>query len=141
MMALGACKKDEPQVSQHSQEKVQMSGGASGFVATLNYSQHDIDSIAQIKGVEQAATAKGAMDYWLVFPPKLPIPPHLMPVNNIAQLSATDSSAEYSAHSVHAPKSVLVSLRKKMAGKQVVWIVQRVEEVASDEKMTPPQKP
>jgi hypothetical protein len=136
---LNGCKKGDdpvtkqPPVANFQNDRVRMEGGRSGTIVSFMYTQHDIDSLAEMKDIGKTSDPVGAQEFWMTFPPKIQVPPHSVPLEKISLLGKTDSTAQLTGHSLHAPFNVIVSLAKRMHGNQTIWVVTRSEDIRDDD--------
>jgi hypothetical protein len=141
MLSASACKKADGPAANSIQpttpgpnDKIQMEKGDLGPVTKINYSKSDIDSLVNMPGPKPPADARGAMEYWLAMPPRLPLPAHVLAETNIALISQTDTTAQFSTQPAHAPMKLLVTVAKRNNGTASIWLVTRIEEIPSDVK-------
>ncbi len=135
LLVTSACKKvDEPTGKPNGprpgqNERVQTEPGQSGLVSKISYSQHDIDSLLKLPVQMRPADARGAVEYWLAEPLRMPPGAHFLPTKNITPIEQTDSTALFSADVKQGPMSLLVTLAKKKNGTESIWVVTRIEQI------------
>jgi hypothetical protein len=100
--------------------------GPNGEAFTVEYSERALDSVLKLPATERPATAEAAAEYHLSMPPKLTIPPHMLPAKDIKLVEKTDTTATFSFVGEHHPINGLLGLRKVSKGTDTTWIVQMV---------------
>ncbi|MDP4219230.1 MAG: hypothetical protein Q8916_06410 [Bacteroidota bacterium] len=69
----------------------------------------------------------GALDIFVNLPPGGPIPPHLLPAQNIKRIGKTDSTVTYSFVSGTTKTDVKVTLKKIYVDRDTLWDVMLVQ--------------
>jgi hypothetical protein len=100
--------------------------GPNGETFTIEYSDRALDSVLKLPAAERPATPEAAAQYHLSMPPKLTVPPHLLPAKDIKLIERTDTTAVFSFAVEHNPLKGLLALRKASNGADTAWVVQMV---------------
>ena len=97
-----------------------------GETFAVEYSDRALDSVLLLPASERPATAEAAAEYHLSMPPKLTVPPHFIPVEEIKLTEKTDTTATFTFVGAHNPIKGILLLRKVRRGADSAWIVQMV---------------
>lgn len=82
-----------------------------------------IDSILVLPAEQRPTNPDTAAQYYLSFPPKVPIPPHFLPAQKIAQSRAQGDTVYYKFMAPNAPVWGEMSLARVTNGKDTAWVV------------------
>jgi hypothetical protein len=97
-----------------------------GEMFKIEYTKHGIDSILAMPDAAKLSTPQSAAEYNLTMPPKMTVPPHVMPAKDIKVIEQTDSTAMVSFAAEHNPTSGRMQLKRVTDGKTSVWLVETV---------------
>lgn len=102
------------------------SGLPNGELFKIQYTKRGVDSILAMPEASKLATPRSAAEFNLTMPPKLTVPPHLMPAKDIKVVEETDSTAIVTFAVEHNPTSGRMMLKRVTDGKSSVWLVETV---------------
>jgi hypothetical protein len=97
-----------------------------GELFKVEYTKHGVDSILNMPEASKLATPLSAAQYNLSMPPKMTVPPHVMPAKDIKVMEQTDSTAMVSFAAEHNPMFGRMLLKKVTDGAKTVWLVETV---------------
>ncbi len=99
---------------------------ATGENFTVEYTQRGVDSLFAMADAKQLATPESAAQFNLTLPPKMTVPPHMMPAKNIKLTERTDSTAMVSFASSHAPMTAIMQLKRYTKDSANIWLIESV---------------
>lgn len=99
---------------------------ANGELFKIEYTQRALDSLITMPDAKQLATPESAAQYNLTMPPKMTVPPHMMPSKDVKLVSKTDSTATVSFAATHSPMTGTMELKRYTKDSSHVWLIQTV---------------
>jgi hypothetical protein len=109
-------------------ENVHMEPSAlpNGEMFKIEYTQHAIDSILTMPDASKLTSPVDAARYNLSMPPKMTVPPHMIPAKDVKVIEQTDSTATVTFAAEHNPTFGRMLLKRVTDGKNSVWLVESV---------------
>lgn len=97
-----------------------------GELFKIEYTQHGIDSMLSMPQANEIRTPLAAAKFNLTIPPKMTVPPHVLPAKDIKVVDQNDSVATVTFAGEHNPSTGEMHLKHISNGKDSIWIVDRV---------------
>lgn len=101
-------------------------GDGHGF--TYSYSSQSIDSIFRLPVAQRPATLEEATAYYLSMsmPPRINMPPHLLPPMDLKRVAQSDSTAIYTFKPQRGEESAQIEFLKIRRGNDSAWVVTKM---------------